>query len=468
MENSGLILRDPPANAPALVWVDPKSITPNMRNWRIHTDDQRVLVGDLINGVGWADVCLFNRRTGEFVNGHLRRDIAIERGLDAIPVLVGDWSREEQDAIHASLDLSTGMAKTDVDKLMSLVKNAGAPTEAAGDILRRLAEKHGCVFEDDDADAAGDGGEPEGHGEDDSVNHPEQIEMLRRKWGVDPGQVWTCRSNDGLRMHRVMCGDCTDPEHVENLFSDIYANMVFTSPPYGNQREYHGIDSDWTRLIVGFANQLAGCVRENAQIIINLGLIHENAEWVPYWTDAFQYMSDIGWRRFGWYVWDQTMGLPGDWHGRLAPSFEFLFHFNREARDANKCEPSKTYGTGEKHQFNHYRNKDRENVNYHKANYQEAGQFKVPDSVVRVLRATLGGIAHLHPAVFPPDLPRKMIEVYSNDGDIVYDSFGGVLTTVLACEAAGRVGFSMELSPGYVSVGLERLSLAGLAPKRLK
>ena len=43
-------------------------------------------------------------------------------------------------------------------------------------------------------------------------------------------------------------------------------------------------------------------------------------------------MRKSGWRRFGWYVWDQGPGLPGDWQGRLAPSHEFIFHFNRAPR----------------------------------------------------------------------------------------------------------------------------------------
>jgi len=46
--------------------------------------------------------------------------------------------------------------------------------------------------------------------------------------------------------------------------------------------------------------------------------------------------AHAGLRRFAWQVWDQGPGLPGDWNGRLAPSFEFVFHFNRTARQANK------------------------------------------------------------------------------------------------------------------------------------
>jgi hypothetical protein len=58
----------------------------------------------------------------------------------------------------------------------------------------------------------------------------------------------------------------------------------------------------------------------------------------------FEWMREQGWRRFGWYVWDQGSGMPGDWNGRLAPSFEFVWHFNREFRQA--CEGS---GVSKKH-----------------------------------------------------------------------------------------------------------------------
>ena len=55
-------------------------------------------------------------------------------------------------------------------------------------------------------------------------------------------------------------------------------------------------------------------------------------------------MRPSGWHRFGWYVWDQGPGLPGDWQGRLAPSHAFIFHFNRAPRKPHKTVPSKHAG----------------------------------------------------------------------------------------------------------------------------
>jgi hypothetical protein len=63
-------------------------------------------------------------------------------------------------------------------------------------------------------------------------------------------------------------------------------------------------------------------------VLVNLGLVHRDNEWLPYWQGWFDWMRSEGWCRFGLYVWDQGAGMPGGWAGRLAPAFELVFHFN--------------------------------------------------------------------------------------------------------------------------------------------
>jgi DNA modification methylase len=53
----------------------------------------------------------------------------------------------------------------------------------------------------------------------------------------------------------------------------------------------------------------------------------------------------------------------------------------------------------------------------------------------------------------------------SRKHDIVYDPFCGSGTTLLASQQLGRIGFGVELDPGYVAVTLEHLSALGLKPK---
>jgi hypothetical protein len=87
------------------------------------------------------------------------------------------------------------------------------------------------------------------------------------------------------------------------------------------------------------------------------------------------------WRLFGWYVWDQGDGLPGDWAGRLAPSHEFIFHFNRNGLKPNKTKQAisakrNPSGGG-------LRKSSGEITERTGADHQSK---KIPDSVIRVYR----------------------------------------------------------------------------------
>jgi hypothetical protein len=167
-----------------------------------------------------------------------------------------------------------------------------------------------------------------------------------------------------------------------------------------------------------------------------------------------------GWRRFAWYVWDQGPGMPGDWQGRLAPSFEFVFHFNRESRKPNKIVPCKHAGQ-ESHlradgSSTAMRGKDGEVGGWtHKG--QPTQDNRIPDSVIRVMRHK-GKIGQDidHPAVFPVALPEFVIEAYTDAGDIVFEPFGGSGTTMLAAERTGRICRSVEIAPEYVDVAIKR------------
>ncbi len=63
-----------------------------------------------------------------------------------------------------------------------------------------------------------------------------------------------------------------------------------------------------------------------------------------------------------------------------------------------------------------------------------------------------------HPAPFPVELPRRLIELYTYEEDLVLDPFMGSGTTAVAAVRAGRhfVGFDTE--PGYVELARTRLA----------
>ena len=268
------------------------------------------------------------------------------------------------------------------------------------------------------------------------------------------GDLWI------LGRHRVLCGDSTKAEDVARLMDGSKADLCFTSPPYGQQRDYtaEGKEkcTDWDGLMQGVFANLP--MSDAGQVLVNLGLIHRNCEWIPYWENWIEWMRGEGWRRFGWYVWDQGSGLPGDWNGRFAPSHEFIWHFNKSTE-----RPKKTIATQD---ATRARKGQSIPIGFRKEGGSVActspdkiGQdFKIPDSVIRINRSPVDG--KLHPATFPVALPSFAMKCWPGD---IYEPFCGSGTTLIAAEQLGRTCYGMEISPQYVDVICSRWeNLTGL------
>ena len=65
-----------------------------------------------------------------------------------------------------------------------------------------------------------------------------------------------------------------------------------------------------------------------------------------------------------------------------------------------------------------------------------------------------------HPAPFPVELPRRLIDLYTFEGDAVLDPFMGSGTTLVAAVLTDRRGVGFDLDPEYVQVARERIKTA--------
>ena len=63
-----------------------------------------------------------------------------------------------------------------------------------------------------------------------------------------------------------------------------------------------------------------------------------------------------------------------------------------------------------------------------------------------------------HPAPFPVELPRRLIDLYTFEGDVVLDPFLGSGSTVVAAERTQRIGVGFDLDPDYVTLARERVA----------
>ena len=423
-------------------------LVPYARNSRTHSEAQVAQIAASIREFGFTNPVLIDGEGG-IIAGHGRVLAAQSLGLEAVPVLVLDHLTDAQRRAYILADNQLALQAGWDQELLAVeladLSAAGFDLDLIGFGDEELADLLGDIEETERADEAAPIAEPEDEDIPDAPVTPVS----------QPGDIWQ------LGAHRLICGDSTDQAVVAALMAGERAALLFTSPPYANQRNYTtGGISDWDALMQGVFAAAMSFMDRAGQMLVNLGLVHRDYEWQPYWDGWIAWMRAQGWRRFGWYVWDQGVAVPGDWAGRLAPRHEFIFHFNREARKPNKIVPCKMAGNylhmsaingGDGLRDKNGRPKDWAQPD------RPIQDYRIPDSVITVTRqrGSIGeGIDH--PAVFPVALPEHILLAYSDPGDVVFEPFGGSGTTILAAQKTNRVARAIELAPSYTDVAVKR------------
>ena len=63
-----------------------------------------------------------------------------------------------------------------------------------------------------------------------------------------------------------------------------------------------------------------------------------------------------------------------------------------------------------------------------------------------------------HPAPFPVELPRRLIELFTYKGDLVLDPFMGAGTSAIAAVQTDRHFVGYEMDPEYVALANQRIA----------
>lgn len=278
---------------------------------------------------------------------------------------------------------------------------------------------------------------------------PDDVPEVEETPVTQMGDVWI------LGEHRLKCGDSTKIDDVEDLMDGQKTDLIFTSPPYDNQRTYNlDEEIDWPALMEGVFGNLI-CT-DDCQVLVNLGLIHKDNEVHCYWQPFIDFMRKSEWRFFGWYVWDKLESIPGDFKGRLNTRHEWIFHFNKKSpaklKKIIECKSfgQKVHGTG-------FRKSDGTLIGKMNTDGKAYNKFKTIESVITNSPYKHNANLSLeHPAIFPIGLSEQIVKTFQNT--LIYEPFSGSGTTIIAAQQTGRKCFAMEISPQYVQVALERWS----------
>jgi DNA modification methylase len=244
--------------------------------------------------------------------------------------------------------------------------------------------------------------------------------------------------------HRLLCGDSTDSDSVAKLMDGQKADILFTSPPYSDMREYNGNkDLSVSNIIEFITTFYQYCDYQ----IINLGIQRKENEIIEYWNDYIEKAKENNYKFLSWNVWNREEPRSIAQQTAFIPiAHEWIFVFGKKHKEINKTIECKMGG------------KKTKSINRNADGSQFKREYEV-EALKKINSVTTTGVesSGIHPAMFPVDLPAEYIKALTNENNIIVEPFTGSGTTMVAAHQLKRKCYGMELDPKYCQVIIDRM-----------
>jgi site-specific DNA-methyltransferase (adenine-specific) len=250
-----------------------------------------------------------------------------------------------------------------------------------------------------------------------------------------------------MKVNEIYQENCID---TLKMFERSFVDMVLTSPPYDDLRDYNG----YNFLFESIVKELYRVLTVGGVIIWVIGDKTENgSETLTSFKQAI-YFKEVGFNLHDTMIYYKNNPMPTSGK-RYHQHFEYMFAFSKGTPKTFNpiTEPTKYRGLANM--------KNRGKVG--SLNYKKVNRTK-EKKLGNVFFYSVGGgistkdkVAYKHPAIFPEQLAIDQIKTWTNKNDLVYDPFMGSGTTAKVAHLLGRRWIGSEISKEYTEVANERL-----------
>jgi len=257
-------------------------------------------------------------------------------------------------------------------------------------------------------------------------------------------------------------GDC---EQVLKEVPDNSIDLIFTSPPYADQRRttYGGVKpAEYVDWFLPKAEQFLRVLKPTGTFILNIKERVLNGERHTYVIELILRMREQGWLWTEEFMWHKKNAYPGKWPNRFRDSWERLLQFNKR-RKFNMYQEAVMVPVGDWAQgrlrklseTDKIRDESKVGSGFGKNISKWVGRDKVyPTNVIHMATECSN---RRHSAVFPVGLPTWFIKLFTDGSSIVLDPFIGSGTTAMAAKQLGRKYVGIDINEEYCQIARQRL-----------
>lgn len=258
--------------------------------------------------------------------------------------------------------------------------------------------------------------------------------------------------NNTATEHRIIFGDSRCLHQIK----DKTVHLIITSPPYWQLKDYGsenqiGFNDSYEEYINNLNLVWKECDRvlaDGCRLCINIGdqfarsVYYGRYKVIPIRTEIIRFCEALGMDYMGAIIWQKTttmntsgggaiMGsFPYPRNGILKMDYEFILLFKKLGNAPKPTQQQKELSAMTKEEWGQY--------------FSSHWNFN-------------GVKQRGHLAMFPEELPKRLIKMFSFAGETVFDPFAGSGTTSLAAKNLGRNSIGYEINREYEPIIREKL-----------
>lgn len=286
--------------------------------------------------------------------------------------------------------------------------------------------------------------------------------------------------------HKILVGDCFDL--IKEMESGS-VDLVITSPPYADIINYGKKVSvmkvdDYVEWLLPLFFEVHRVLKDTGSFILNI-----NDKCVDGYKSTFIFdLISINNKKsplkmYDYYIWHKKSAIPNGSDKRFRNTTEWIFHFCKDRKklkfNMERVLQDPNYDT--KNRYGRSNGGFRETLVSNGIREKKAVKVrhikKIVDGVpchifkekflpekVRpenVFRFSTAGASRdnsiKHPAPFHKELPKFFIELLTDEGDLILDTFSGIGTTSIAALELNRKSIGFELNDKYAEFSMDRI-----------